>query len=64
MENFKIILESKVKDVYTGFTGIVTARMQYVKGDNSYCVEGHITDPGQKPPIMWIEEYRLSPVVE
>lgn len=64
MENFKIALESKVKDTVTGFTGIVTGRTQYVNSGNSYCLEGHVTDPGQKPPVMWIEEYRLTAVSE
>jgi hypothetical protein len=60
MENFKIELETKVIDKHTGFTGVVTARTQYIKGDNSYCVEGHVTDPGNKPPVLWLEEYRLE----
>ncbi len=60
MENFKIELESKVKDSVTGFTGIVTGRTQYVKAGNTYCVEGHVTDPGTKPPVLWVEEYRLE----
>jgi hypothetical protein len=64
MKNFKIELEAKVKDTVTGFTGIVTGRIQYVSAGNSYCVEGHVTDPGTKPPVMWIEEYRLTIVTE
>jgi hypothetical protein len=60
MENFKIELEKRVKDKITGFTGVVTGRTQYLQGNNTYCVEGHVAEHGHKPEVMWIEEFRLE----
>jgi len=55
---FKISMRAKVKDSITGFTGVVTARADYLTGCRQYLV----TPKAQKNKMgesMWFDEDRL-----
>jgi len=57
---FKVAMKSMVKDVITGFSGIVTARAEYSTGCRQYLVQ-----PKQKrgengyPKSAWLDEDRI-----
>ncbi len=52
-------LADKVKDVITGFTGIVTGRSEYLNGCVHYSVEAK-SKAGGKPDTIWIDEQQLE----
>jgi len=53
-------LGDKVKDVITGFEGIVTARASYLTGCDQLCVQPQGLDKDQKPiESRWYDENRL-----
>lgn len=39
MGNFKHELGNKAKDKITGFSGILTARIEFLTGCNRYCIQ-------------------------
>lgn len=61
MSKFKIEMGRKVKDVITGFEGVVGGRAQYLTGCNQYLVQ----PKGKKdtyPTSAWVDEGRLRVV--
>lgn len=62
--NESIKLGSKVRDKVTGFTGIATARVEYLHG----CVQIEIMPPvdkdNKKPDSIYIDEPRLEAIEE
>jgi hypothetical protein len=57
----KIELGAKVKNIVTGFTGIATARVEYLNGCIQYCVEGLANKDG-KSEYHYIDEGSLDVV--
>lgn len=57
--DFKIELGSKVEDQLTGFSGIATARVQYVTGCNQYLVQPRCGPNGEFVDSHWFDEHRL-----
>jgi hypothetical protein len=55
--NFGIV----VRDVITGFSGIVTGHCRYITGCDQYLVSGK-SKKGEKPLTMWYDENRLERV--
>lgn len=57
---FKIAMEAKVKDRLTGFSGIVTGRVEYLTGCRRYLVQAKMKKSGTSPPEPeWLDEDRL-----
>ena len=52
-----IKLNTKVKDMTTGYSGIVTARAEYITGETRYLVEN--VDSTGRPSEYWYDETRL-----
>ncbi len=50
----------KVKDVVTGYTGIVVTRIDYMTGCNHYGVESVVEKPGDEPKYQNCDEQRLE----
>jgi hypothetical protein len=55
---------TKVKDTINGFTGVVTARAEYINGVVSYLAEASAFTDNQRPAEMWIDEARIEKVEE
>lgn len=58
---FKYNLSDTVKDIITGFSGVITARAEYLNGESIYLLEAVV---GNKPVIEWFPEGRLKRVTE
>ncbi len=56
---FKIKMGSTVKDKVTGFTGIVTARCEFISGCLQYCVLPKSGKDGKYPDHQYFDEERL-----
>ena len=54
---FVFKLRDHVKDIYTGYEGVITARAEYATGEVSYLVEG--IDSTGRPIEEWCNETRL-----
>jgi hypothetical protein len=55
-------LGAKAKDKITGFEGIITARCEYLSGDNQYFIEAPAKDG--KSENAWVVEDRLVVLAE
>ena len=55
---FKINMKAKVKDSITGFTGIVTARAEYITGCRQYLVSAKV-QKNKMGEALWFDEDRL-----
>ena len=61
MDNFKFELGDGVKDVITGFTGIVESRTQYITGCNVYGLNSRKLDQsGNTIDVKFLDEHRLE----
>lgn len=49
-----------VKDVVTGFVGVVTGTVHYITGCNQCLVQPSATEDGKIPEGCWIDEQRLE----
>lgn len=54
-----IILGSKVQDKVTGFTGIATAKVEYLNGCIQYCVKPKVGEDGKMPEGSYIDHQQL-----
>lgn len=55
----------EVKDVITGFTGIITGRANYLTGCNQYVLQPKcIEDTDKYPTANWFDEGRLELIGE
>lgn len=58
---FELDLGLKVKDKITGFTGIITGRIQHITGCDQYCINPQrIKDDGEPSKSCWFDEGRLE----
>ncbi len=55
-----IELGQKVKDLVTGFEGIVTAKAEYLNGCVQYCVMPTQTEKGKRPDGEYVDEGQLK----
>lgn len=61
MEEFKFDLGVEVKDVVTGFKGIIMGRTQYTTGCNQYGVlNPELTKEGKLREWLWFDENRIE----
>jgi len=51
---------SEVRDVVSGFTGIVTGFCSYITGCEQYLVQPESVDKTKKPDALWLDEDRLQ----
>ncbi len=57
---FKFELGARVKDVITGYKGVVGGRTQYLRGCIQYgIVKEGLTKEGTYPDWVWLDESRL-----
>ena len=59
-----IVLGSKVKDMYTGFTGIAVARAEYLYGCARISVEPTELEAGKLLDSAWFDEQRIELIEE
>lgn len=64
MALFKYKLGLKVKDKVTGFTGIITARTQYLTGCNGYGITPPVDKDGKTGEWQHFDEGRLEIIDE
>jgi hypothetical protein len=57
-----ITLGQKVKDKISGFTGIATARIEYLNGCVQYCVSPKTDKDGKRPDAEWFDDAILEVV--
>lgn len=55
-----IQLGQKAKDKITGFTGIITARTQYITGCDHYCLTPEVGRNGEQKDVAWFDEGRIQ----
>lgn len=58
---FKYNLSDIVKDNVTDFSGVITARAEYLNGESIYLLEAVVDN---KPVVEWFPEGRLEVVTE
>jgi hypothetical protein len=59
-----ITLGEKVTDRITGFTGVATARAEYLNGCVRIQIEPRVQEDGKLPEAQWIDEQRLTDTSE
>jgi hypothetical protein len=62
MSNFKFELGAKVKDIVSGFEGIVTGRCDYLTGCNNYGVNPQQVKDGKPMGAVWLDENKLEKI--
>lgn len=53
------MLGRKAKDIVTGFTGIVTAKCEYLSGCTQYKIDAPVTD-GHELKYFWVDVDRIE----
>jgi len=53
-------LGQRVRDVVTGFEGIVVSRVEYLSGCVQYCVKPHVGEDGKMLEGEYIDEQRIE----
>lgn len=60
MKSFKFELDRRARDRITGLEGVITARAEYLGGENCYQIEGKVTDTSRGAPTEWVYESRVE----
>ncbi|MDD5358234.1 MAG: hypothetical protein PHX80_03755 [Candidatus Nanoarchaeia archaeon] len=60
----KYELGQEVKDIITGFSGIITGRCEYLTGCNHYAIQSRTLKDGKPADYEWLDESRLEPTGE
>ena len=60
MGKFEFSLRDRVKSSISGFKGIVTARVEYLYGNNRYQVTAERVETGSGPASEWFDEGELT----
>lgn len=63
-KTFKHELGIRVKDIVTGFTGIITGRAEHLTGCNSYWVNPQLIVKGKVVAAGYFDEDRLEKIDE
>jgi len=61
---FKLELGLKAKDKITGFTGILTARCQFLTGCNRYCIQPTNLKNGSPIDSLYFDEDQIEIIGE
>ena len=59
-----VMMGKEVKDIVTGFTGIVTGKSTWLFGCNQYCVSPKASEDGNIKAGEWFDEGRLQVINE
>lgn len=59
-----IRMGQKVRSIVSGFTGIVTGRVEYINGCVQYVVVPRVKEDGSTIDVQWIDEQNLEIVDE
>ena len=62
--NFKFNLGDEVKDVFTGYSGIISCRSQWIHNCNTYGVKSKELKDGKPMPCEWFDEPQLELIEE
>lgn len=60
--NFKFFLGDEVEDIFTGFSGIVTCRCQWIHNCNTYGVKPKVLKDGIPQDNQYFDEPQLKVV--
>jgi hypothetical protein len=60
----KFLLGQTAKDIITGFTGVVTARAEYISGCHQILLAPPIDEKGSHRESHWYDEQRCNRVGE
>lgn len=63
-KTFKHELGTRVKDLITGYTGIITGRAEHITGCNTYWVNPQLIKEGKVVSAEYFDEDRLEKVDE
>lgn len=55
-----LVLGTEAKCVVSGFTGILTARCEYLNGCVQYCITPPVNDKGEHVDGRYIDEHQLE----
>jgi hypothetical protein len=55
----RVNLGATVRDIITGFSGVVTGRVEYLSGCNQSLVQPRVGDDGTHRGPEWFDEQRL-----
>lgn len=55
-----IRMGQKVRSIVSGFTGIVTGRVEYINGCVQYVVEPRVKEDGSRIDSQWVDEQNLE----
>ncbi|RWC23128.1 MAG: hypothetical protein EOS55_14055 [Mesorhizobium sp.] len=58
----KAVLGTTLRDVITGFSGVVVGRVEYLTGCNQALLQPKVGENGALIESVWIDEQRLGPV--
>ncbi|MDG4903176.1 hypothetical protein P9279_21950 [Mesorhizobium sp. WSM4962] len=59
----KAVLGTTVRDIVTGFSGVVTGRVEYITGCNQALVQPKVKEDGSAmTDSAWVDEQRLEAV--
>ena len=59
-----IELHSEVKDIITGFKGIVTGKTTWANGCVRYAIQGKMDKDGKVPDLQWADEQDVIEIKE
>ena len=62
MGNFKFELGDKLKDLITGFEGIVIGRTEWITGCNIYGIKSQILKDGLPTESQWLDDNKIVKV--
>lgn len=57
-----MVIGQKAKDKITGFSGVITGKVEYISGCAQFLLQPKCKKDGIKPAAEWIDEMRLSVV--
>lgn len=57
---FKFKLGLTAKDKVTGFTGVITSRIEYINGCIQYCVKPKMMEAGKMPDGEYLDEQQIE----
>ncbi|QKC83247.1 hypothetical protein [Mesorhizobium sp. NZP2077] len=58
----KAVLGTTLRDIVTGFSGVVVGRVEYLTGCNQALLQPKVKEDGALTDSVWIDEQRLEAV--
>ena len=60
--NSEIVFGNRVKDLVTGFEGIVTGQVEYMNGCKKWSIDGKYNSTTDKIENMWLDQQQVVKV--